>query len=304
MTEDATRRLVSMAGQDWDKLVLRARSHDFKPMPLGTTTSLQLKNTLRKVSTANVLGLLPGRDPALKDEVVVYTAHHDHLGIGEPDASGDRIYNGAVDNALGVAQVLAIARAFTALPRPPRRSVLFLAVGGEESGLLGSAYYAAHPTFSAARIAADINFDGGNIWGRTKDVAIIGLGKSSLDRVVTAAAALQGRVVVGDQLPDRGYYYRSDQFSFAKAGVPSIFIDVGSDFVGRPPGWGKEQIEAWESKKYHQPGDQVDGTWSFEGIIEDAQLGFVTGLMVAEADQMPTWNSGDEFEAARKKKGG
>jgi Zn-dependent M28 family amino/carboxypeptidase len=301
LTEDATRRLVSLAGLDWDGLAARARTRDFKPVPLGVRTSIELANTIRKVSTANVLGLLRGRDPALRDQAVVYTAHHDHLGIGEPDAGGDRIYNGAVDNALGVAQVLAIARAFSALPQAPRRSVLFLAVGAEESGLLGSAHYAAHPTFPPEKIAADINFDGGNIWGRTKDVAIIGLGKSTLDKVVEAAAALQGRVVVGDQLPDRGYYYRSDQFSFAKIGVPSIFIDVGSDFAGRPPGWGKEQIEAWEARKYHQPADQIDASWSFEGIVEDAQLGFIAGVMVAEADEMPAWNPGDEFEALRKK---
>jgi Zn-dependent M28 family amino/carboxypeptidase len=294
---------VALGGFDWDKLLLQARSWDFKPVPLGVKTSLRISSALRKVSTANVLGFLPGRDPVLKDQVVVYTAHHDHLGIGQPDASGDSIYNGAVDNALGVAQVLAIARAFTALPRPPRRSILFLAVGGEESGLLGSMYYAGHSTVPLGKIAADINFDGGNIWGRTKDVAVIGLGKSSLDEVVAAAAAIQGRVVVGDQLPDRGYYYRSDQFSFAKVGVPSIFLDVGSDFVGRPPGWGKEQIEAWEAKKYHQPGDQLDSTWSFEGLIEDARLGFIAGLMIANRDDMPRWNSGDEFEGVRKARG-
>jgi Zn-dependent M28 family amino/carboxypeptidase len=300
VTEDAAEQLARLAGRDLAQLVESAKSRNFEPVPLGVTTSLALESSLARTRTANVLGELRGSDPQRADEVVVYTAHHDHLGVGEPDADGDRIYNGALDNAAGVAQVLAIAEAFRALPVAPRRSLLFLLVAAEEQGLLGSKYYAAHPSFAPGRVAANINFDGGNIWGRSRDISVIGLGKSSLDAVVTRIAASQARSVKPDPFPDRGYYYRSDQFSFAKIGVPAVFFDTGTDFVGRPAGWGKQQIEDYEAKRYHQPSDEIDASWSFEGMVEDAQLGFWVGLEVADADALPTWNPGDEFEPARR----
>jgi Zn-dependent M28 family amino/carboxypeptidase len=299
VTEDAARQLMSAAGRDLDKLVASARNRNFKPVPLGITTSLALNNAISRKETANVLGLLRGSDRA--NEVVVYTAHHDHLGIGQPDAEGDRIYNGALDNASGSAQLLAIAKAFLALPERPSRSILFNFVGAEEQGLLGSEYYATHPTFHPGRIAANLNFDGANIWGRTRDIAQVGFGKSPLDDVVRHFALQQGRAIKPEQFPDRGFYYRSDQFNFAKIGVPAIYLDTGAEFVDRPAGWGKQQIEAWEAKQYHQPSDELDESWSFEGMIEDAQLGFLAGLAIAEMDQLPGWNPGDEFEAARRK---
>nr|MDP9122222.1 M28 family peptidase [Acidobacteriota bacterium] len=300
-TEEAMRRLTAAAGHDLDKLVAAARSRDFRPVPLGIKTSLVLENKVSRAQTANVAGLLPGSDPKLRGEVVIFSAHHDHLGIGEPDKRGHRIYNGAEDNAAGCAQLLAIARAFAALPERPRRSVLFLFVGVEEQGLLGSEYYAKHPTFPPGKIAANINYDGGNLWGRTTDLTSIALGKSSLDDIVRALAARQGRTVVGDQFPDRGTFYRSDNFNFAKIGVPALYTKPGTDFRGRPKGWGKEQLEAWETHNYHQPSDQLSADWNFDGMIEDARIGFLTGLAVAQADPMPAWNPGDEFEAARKK---
>lgn len=300
-TEEAVRRLMKAGGKDLDKLVAAAHSRSFKPVPLGIRTSLTFSNELSHAQTANVAGLLPGSDPKLESEVVVFSAHHDHFGIGAPDASGDRIYHGAVDNASGCAQVLAMARAFAALPQKPRRSVLILFVAVEEQGLLGSLYYALHPTIPAGRIAADINYDGGNIFGRTRDVTLVSSGKSSLDRVVETVAHAQGRVVTPDQFPDRGYYYRSDQFSFAKVGVPGIYIDFGTDFVGRPAEWGRQQKEQWEETRYHQPSDRLESTWNFDGMVEDAQLGFLSGWLIAQADAMPTWNVGDEFEASRKK---
>jgi Zn-dependent M28 family amino/carboxypeptidase len=299
-TEAAARQVLKAAGQDLDKLIAQARSRNFKPVPLGITTSLALANKVQKVKTANVMGMLPGSDPKLKDEVVIFSAHHDHLGIGAPDASGDTIYNGAEDNASGDAQLLAIARAMTALHERPRRSILFLFVAAEEQGLLGSEYYAAHPTVAPGRIAADINYDGGNLWGRTRDLTYIGLGKSSLDRVVRAVAARQERIVEGDQFPDRGFFYRSDQLSFARIGVPAIYLHSGTDFRGRPAGWGKERIEDYEAKHYHQPSDQFSPSWNFDGMIEDARLGFYAGLDIADDPALPAWNHGDEFEAARK----
>lgn len=300
-TEEATRRLVQAGGFDLDKLILAARSRGFHPVPLGVHASIAFSNRLSKVQTANVGGVLRGSDPKLASEVLIYSAHHDHFGIGEPDASGDRIYHGAVDNASGCAQVLAIARAFAALPQRPRRSVLALFVAGEERGLLGSMYYAAHPSVPAGRIAANINIDGGSIFGRTRDVTLVSMGKSSLDEVALAVAKSQGRTVVPDQFPDRGYYYRSDQFSFARIGVPALFYSEGTDVIGRPAGWGREQHDQWELKQYHQPSDKLDGTWNFDGMIEDAQMDLMDGWLIAQADAMPSWNPGDEFEAARKR---
>jgi len=300
-TEEAMRRLLKSSGHDLDKLVASARSRDFKPVPLGIRTSLAFTNKLSSVQTANVGGVLPGSDAGLAAQVVVLSAHHDHFGIGEPDASGDRIYHGAVDNASGCAQVLAVAQALAALPERPRRSMLALFVAGEERGLLGSSYYAQHPSFPAGHIAANINIDGGNIFGRTRDATLISLGKSSLDEVAMRVAASQGRVVKPDQFPDRGYYYRSDQFAFARIGVPALFFSNGTDYVGRPANWGRQQIEEWELKKYHQPGDRLDGSWNFDGMIEDAQLDMMSAWLIAQADAMPTWKPGDEFEAARKR---
>jgi Zn-dependent M28 family amino/carboxypeptidase len=300
-TEDAARRLVKAGGQDLDKLIQAAHSRDFRPVPLGVTTSIAFTNTLSRVKTANVGGVLPGNDPKLAPEVVIYSAHHDHFGIGEPDKSGDRVYHGAVDNASGCAQVLAIARTFAMLPQRPRRSLMALFVAGEERGLLGSQYYAEHPSFAPGRIAADINIDGGNIFGRTRDAVLVSLGKSSLDQIAARVARSQGRTLVGDQYPDRGYYYRSDQFSFAKIGVPALYFAEGTDVIGRPAGWGKQQHDEWELKKYHQPSDKLDDSWNFDGMIQDAQLDMLAGWLIAEAPAMPLWKAGDEFEAARKR---
>jgi Zn-dependent M28 family amino/carboxypeptidase len=300
-TEDATRRLFQAAGQDLAKLIQQAKSRDFKPVPLGITTSLELTNDIDKVKTANVLGLLPGSDPKLEDEVVILSAHHDHLGIGAPDKTGDKIYNGAQDNAAGCATVLAIAKAFAALPERPKRSILIAFVAAEEQGLLGSEYLAKHPTFPPGKIAANINYDGGNVLGRTRDLSYIGMGKSTLDQLVGALAAQQGRTLKGEQFPDRGYFYRSDQFNFAKIGVPALYLKPGIDFIGKPAGWGKEQAEDFEAHRYHQPSDQFDPNWTYDGMIEDTRLGFFAALSIADNPTLPTWNPGDEFEAARKK---
>jgi Zn-dependent M28 family amino/carboxypeptidase len=283
-----------------DTLVAAARSRDFKPQPLGVTTSINFTNKLQRARTANVFGSLPGSDPKAKSDYVIYTAHHDHLGIGSPNDKGDKIYNGALDNAVGCAEVLAIARAYKALPKPPARSTMFLFVAAEEQGLLGSQYFAAHPTMPAGKIAANINYDGGNIWGRTKDVTFVGKGKSSLDGVVDSIASWQGRTVKPDQFPDRGHFYRSDQFSFAFIGVPALYLDTGLEFIGRPDGWGKEQIEGFEAHDYHQPSDELRPAWNFDGMLEDVKLGFWAGDIVANAPALPSWTPGDEFEATRK----
>jgi Zn-dependent M28 family amino/carboxypeptidase len=299
LTEDTARDLVAMAGLDLDELREAAFNRDFKPVSLGITTSLAMDVEIQRVQSANILGLIPGSDPVLRDEVVVYTAHHDHLGIGTPNEDGDAIYNGAMDNATGVAQVMAIAKAIKSMPEAPRRSILVNLVGAEEQGLLGSEYYAANPTFPPGKIAANLNYDGGNIWGHTHDVTFVGLGKSTVDEIVTLIAGEQGRVVKPDQFADKGYFYRSDQFSFAKIGVPAMYLNTGTDFVDRPPEWGREQKEHYTEVNYHQPTDEYSPAWTFDGMVDDALLGFWTGLAIANADEKPTWNPGDEFEAAR-----
>ena len=299
VTEDTARDLIAMAGMDLDALREQAYNRDFKPVPLGITTSIAMDIEIDRVQSANILGLIPGSDPLLKDEAVIYTAHHDHLGISTPNEEGDAIYNGAFDNATGVAQAMVIAKAIKALPEAPRRTILIALVGAEEQGLLGSEYYAANPTFAPGKIAANINYDGGNVWGHTHDVTYIGLGKSSIDQIATMIADEQGRVVKPDQFADKGYFYRSDQFSFAKIGVPAMYLDTGTDFIDRPPEWGREQQNHYTEVNYHQPSDEYDPNWNLDGMVDDALLGYWTGLAIANSDQMPVWNVGDEFEAAR-----
>ena len=299
-TEEASQKIATLAGKNLEVLRAAAEKRNFRPVPLGVSLRFTLRSDIRRLQTANVLGRLPGSDPTLSKEVVVYSAHHDHLGTGKA-VDGDSIYNGAVDNASGISLLLSIAHAFTKLPQKPKRSILFAAVAAEESGLLGSQYFCEHPPVPSKLMAANLNIDGMNIWGRTRDIGVIDLGKSSLDKVVSEISAYQKRTVKGDQFPDRGFFYRSDQFNFAKIGVPAIYFDNGTEFAGRSPGWGKEQIEKWEATDYHQPSDEYNPTWDLSGAVLDAQLEFLVGLRVANAATMPIWNPGDEFEAARKK---
>ena len=300
LTESAAATLFASAGHDLAALTGAARSRNFAPIPLELTTELALSAELNSVETANVIGVLPGCDARLKHEAVVVTAHHDHLGKGAAASpEEDVIYNGALDNASGVAQVLALAEALAALPEPPRRSIVFALVGAEEQGLLGSRHYAQHPTFEAGRIAANVNLDGANIWGEAKDMVFVGLGKSSLDQVAQTVAAHVGRTLRGDQFPDRGYYYRSDQFSFAKIGVPGIYLDGGIEIIGKPPGWGKQRIDDYTLNHYHQPSDELTEEWVFDGMVADSRFALLTTYLIAQADELPSWHPGDEFESAR-----
>ena len=300
LTEAATGELLASAGHDLGALTEMAQSRDFVPVPLGVRTSLNLNARLGRVGSANVLGLLPGSDETLRHEAVVITAHHDHIGVAADAGEGeDAIYNGALDNASGVAQVLALAKALAALPEAPRRSIVFALVGAEEQGLLGSRYYARHPTFPAGRISANVNFDGASIWGEARDMIFVGLGKSSLDEVASNVACYLGRTLKGDQFPDRGYYYRSDQFSFARIGVPGIYLDGGVEIIGRPEGWGRQRIDDYTANNYHQPSDELTDDWVFDGMVADTRFGLLATWLVAQADEMQSWKPGDEFAAAR-----
>ncbi|HEX9189742.1 MAG TPA: M28 family peptidase [Vicinamibacteria bacterium] len=299
VAEDAARRLAALAGRDLDALRAAAARRDFRPVPLGLRVSLRLQNQVTRRASANVVGLLRGQDPELATEAVVYTAHHDHLGTRPGPDGTPVVHNGALDNAAGLAALLAIAEASVAAKDRPRRSVLFAAVGAEEQGLLGSELLARRPPFG--RPVANVNIDGLNVWGRTRDVPVVGLGKSSLDDWIRAIAETQGRTVVAEASPEKGAYYRSDHLSFARHGVPAAYVDAGTDVVGRPPGWGQERQRAWETAHYHQPTDDLTADWDLSGAVEDVRLLFFLGWKVANAPLAPTWRPGDEFESAAKR---
>jgi len=298
ITLDAAKKILALGGQDFDALKKQARTREFKPVPLGLKASIAIKNTLRTIDSQNVVAKLEGSDPALKDQYVVYSAHWDHLGIGAP-VNGDKIYNGALDNASGVATVLEIARAFTQMQPQPKRSILFLMVTAEEQGLLGSQYYSTSPLYPLNKTVANINIDGINQWGRTKDFTVIGMGASDLDDYLKAAADEQKRVLRPDPEPEKGFYYRSDHFNFAKQGVPALDPDSGIDFIGKDPAYGKTKRDEYTEKDYHAPSDEIKPDWDLSGAVDDAGLLLAVGYRVANADKMPEWKPGNEFKATR-----
>jgi Zn-dependent M28 family amino/carboxypeptidase len=298
MTHEEAEALFRAAGQDFADLKAKAARIDFRPVALGMTASIEIHNSLRTIDSHNVIAKLTGSDPKLKNQYVVYTAHWDHFGIG-PEVNGDKIYHGAVDNGSGSAALLEIARAFHELKVAPKRTMLFLSVTGEEQGLLGSRYYAEHPLYPLAATAADINMDAINVWGKTRDITVVGNGKSSLDDVVAAVAKEQGRRVDLDPEPEKGFYYRSDHFSFAKVGVPAFDPDPGVDFVGKPAGWGIERRKKYTAEDYHKPSDVIKADWDLSGAVEDCQLYFLVGYRVAETEKMPEWTGTAEFKGIR-----
>jgi Zn-dependent M28 family amino/carboxypeptidase len=298
ITLDQAKALVAMAGQDWGALKQRAVTREFRPVPLGVTASLALDNALRRVPSANVAAKIEGSDPALRDEWVIYTTHWDHFGIGTP-VDGDAIYRGALDNATGTGGLLELARAFTRAAPKPRRSVLFLFVTAEEQGLLGSAYYAEAPLYPLAKTLAVLNLDVLNVRGRTRDLAIVGLGLSTLDDVIGRAAAAQGRVVKPDPMPEKGSYYRSDHFPFARKGVPSIHAGAGIDYVGKPAEYGTRVREEYIRNDYHKPSDRVRPDWEMSGAVEDLGLYLRAGYEIASGSAWPEWKPGAEWKPLR-----
>jgi len=298
ITSDFASRLFRLAGQDLDKLIQAAARRDFKPIPLGIHERLTIHNSLQTIDSHNVIAKITGSDPELKNSYVIYTAHWDHFGIG-PEVNGDKIYHGAVDNASGSAALLEMARAYKQLSTPPSRTVLFVSVTGEEQGLLGSQYYAEHPFYPLARTAVDINMDGMNVHGLTRDIVQIGRGASSLDEMIEAVAKEQGRVVKMDPEPEKGLYYRSDHFEFAKKGVPAFDPDEGVDFIGKPAGWGLEARRKYTAENYHKPSDTIKPDWDLSGAVQDCQLYFLVGYRIANDSRMPEWKPGAEFKAIR-----
>jgi Zn-dependent M28 family amino/carboxypeptidase len=297
MTDAAARRLMQLAGQDLDALRRQAASHDFQPVKLNLTAAIELNSEVKRVEAPNVAAILPGRDAKLRDQYVVYSAHWDHLGVGAPDKTGDTIYNGAVDNASGVASLLEIARLLAALPNAekPRRSSLFLIPTAEEQGLLGAEWYSRHPLVPLAKTAANVNMDSMNILGMTRDFVPLGAERSSLKAVVEAVARERGMRISPDSRPEQGSFYRSDHFPFAKVGVPSISLKEGDDYVGHPRDWGQKKFKEYNTAHYHQPSDEFDNTWDFRAMIQEAEIGMAIGRRIADMNEMPRFNPGDEF---------
>jgi Zn-dependent M28 family amino/carboxypeptidase len=298
ITLERARKLCAAGGFDFDALKKAAVQKDFKPVALSSKASFTIQNALRQLTSRNVAAKLEGADRQLRNQYVVYTAHWDHLGR-DRELKGDQVYHGALDNASGVAGLLELARAFRQLKRPPARSILFLSVTAEEKGLLGAKYYVAHPLYPLSNTVANLNLDGLNPWGRTRDLEVVGFGNSSLEDVLAGLAARRGRTVGPELQPEKGHYYRSDQFEFAKGGVPALYFRAGVDYVGKPKDFGPKQVEEYVAQHYHKVSDQIRPEWDLAGAVEDVQLLFEVGWSVAQTPARPQWKPGAEFGPRR-----
>ena len=290
--------IFQASGQNFDALKGAAARKDFRPVSLGARADFKIRSDLRKVISKNVLARLEGSDPILNAETVVYTAHWDHLGI-DPNLKGDQIFNGAADNASGTSALIEIARGYSKLKTPPKRSILFLAITAEEKGLLGAKYYAENPLYPLSKTLANINMDVINLWGKTNDIVSVGLGNTTLDDLLTEAAKGQGRTIGGDPEPEKGSFYRSDHFEFAKQGVPALNAKAGIDYVGKPAGYGQAKRDEYTQKDYHKVTDELKPGWDLAGAEQDMQLLMEIGYHVAQGDRFPEWKPGTEFKAKR-----
>jgi Zn-dependent M28 family amino/carboxypeptidase len=300
VSQAAGEKILGMAGRNVADLLKAAQSREFRPIPLGLRVRGRLPAKIRRIQTRNVVAMVEGSDPELRSEAVLFTAHWDHLGIGEP-VNGDAIYNGAVDNATGCGILLEIARAWASLEQKPRRSALFVAVTAEEGGLRGSEYYATHPIVPPGRTAAALNFDAFHPLGLIRSVVVAGAERTTLYPVVQEIAARLGLEIKPDPRPEQGSYYRSDHFPLAKAGIPAFSIHQGGDFVGKPAGFAEQLFREFNSKHYHQPSDEFHEDWDFAGLEQIARFGFLLGFEIANLDKLPHWKPGEEFFAVREK---
>lgn len=297
LTLDGAKSLFAGAGQDYDTLKARALASDFAATALGMKASVSFSNTIEQSDSRNVIARISGSERP--EETIVYTAHWDHLG--KRQGEGDQIFNGAVDNATGTAALVELAAAFKALPKAPERSIVFLAVTAEESGLLGSRYYAENPVYDLASTIANINIDAANVHGPTHDVTVVGYGASELDDYLQRAAEAQNRVITPEPTPEKGYYYRSDHFNFAKKGVPALYAESGVDYRDQPDGWGLERQADYTANRYHKPGDEYEADWNLQGMLEDLALYFQIGHELANSKAVPKWSEGSEFRAIRER---
>ena len=299
ITDSLAAELFRAAGYDLNTLTQQAASRDFKPVALGYKLTGTIASKIRPFDTANVTAKLTGSDATLRDEAILYTAHHDHLGVGKPDARGDTIYNGAIDNASGCALLLEMARVWSETQPAPKRSIYFSAVAAEEQGLLGSAFLGQNPPIPAGRIALNLNFDAIPELGRVRDVVMNGVERTTFYPTAQRVTSAMGIAIVPDPEPEQGHYYRSDHFSLGKVGIPAFSVDSGHDIVGKGKEWGDKMSAEYREKHYHQPSDEFDPNWDWSEGVQMAQLGYWLGWEAGNSATMPTWKPGDEFRAAR-----
>lgn len=292
----AAEKIAEFAGFKWSELATRAAARGFKALPLGVHISTEIKANFRKINSPNVVAIKRGTDSKLRDTFVIYCSHYDHLGIGKPDSSGDSIYNGAVDNASGVAAMIALAQAFA--KTPTRRSILFLIPTGEEAGLLGSEYYVKHPLVVADKTVAAINLDEVNVFGKTRDIFALGKIRSTMESTIGTVAQAMGLKVAGELAPERGTYFRSDHWSFARMAIPSTSIEFGREFVGPEANGNFERWKDFSSKRYHQPSDGIMSYWDYTAAVQHTEFAFRLGFALAEAPQQPKWRVGHEVPKA------
>ncbi|MGC1322561.1 MAG: M28 family peptidase [Candidatus Udaeobacter sp.] len=297
ITLDVAKKLLADCGKNFDAVKKSAVTKDFQPVMLNAKANIEIKQQIRSFKSHNVIGKLEGSDTKLNGEYVIYTAHWDHLGR-HPELQGDQIFNGAIDNASGVASVIELAAAFTKINPPPKRSVLFMATTAEEAGLLGAKFYAEHPLYPLAKTLADINLDSMNVWGKARDIEDLSLGFSTLDDLLAAAAKRQGRSAIPDSRPDKGKIYRADNFEFSKVGLPSLYIGKGEHLLSRPE-TAPLRSDEFDSTDYHQVTDEVHPDWDLSGCVQDVQLLFEVGYEVANGDKFPEWKPRSEFKAKR-----
>lgn len=305
VTDQTAGRILKDASLDIDELRAKATQRGFKPVKTGLRVKLNLKSEMQVSDSPNVVGIVKGNDPKLKKEYVVYTAHWDHLGVGEPDAKGDRIHNGAYDNASGVATVIGIAEALARTPvrERPKRSFLFLFPTAEEQGLLGAEYYSLNPLVPLSRTAANVNIDGVNFFGKTSDFSALGAERSTMDAVINDAAKERNFTVEGDTRPEQGFFFRSDHFPFAKVGVPAISLRHGDNFITPLTGEADAFFKDYSAKYYHQVSDEFHDWWDMSAMIQEAELGMAIGVKLANLPALPRYKDTDEFAAADKARG-
>jgi Zn-dependent M28 family amino/carboxypeptidase len=296
--KSVAKEIFAAAGQNLDKQMAAAKQKGFKAVPLNLSASMNFENDIARKASKNVIGVMKGTKRP--DEYVLYTAHWDHLGRCTAAPDGDDICNGAVDNATGTAALVALAEGF-AKAGAPERSVVFLAVTAEESGLLGSKFYAENPIFPLSQTVGGVNMDAFSMSGPAKNLTVIGKGKSQLDVYLEAAAKSEGRTPEMEPTPEKGFYYRSDHFSFAKLGVPMVYFEGGDDLVTGGKAAAMAAAEDYEKNRYHAPGDEFDEKWDWSGVMSDLKLYYRVGRMLAMTDAWPNWNDGDEFRAVRDK---
>lgn len=301
MTEETARKVFAQAGKNLDEMMEKAQSRDFQPVNLGLRAKLDIESETKKVQSNNVVGIWYGSDPKLKNEYVVYSAHWDHLGVGEPDKNGDRIYNGALDNASGVASILAIAEAITKMPKSeqPKRSQVFLFPTAEEQGLLGAEWFTKHPIFPNSKIAANINHDGANFYGLTMDYGALGAERSSLGEIINEVLKERGMTFSIDEHPEQGFFFRSDHFPFAKVGVPSLNVESGTNYVGQDKSAAQKRFQEYNSLHYHQPSDNFDPNWRYDGVVQNLEVSLAIGMKVSNAQKLPAYKPTDEFAKAQ-----